>query len=109
MVMSSSMKYFNTLFHYDIVSNIHLYHLSYVCELNPSAHMRCIWFLLKTLCDTLSPPILSSSLCGASPWSGALHLQVKVLEILVVCVNEGGRPPFIASKGGSRHLFRWKP
>jgi hypothetical protein len=41
-------KYFNTLFHYDIVLNIHLYRLSYVCELDPSVHMRCIWFLLKT-------------------------------------------------------------
>jgi hypothetical protein len=44
-------KYLNILFHYDIVLDIHLYHLSYVCELDPVAHVRCIQFLFKTGCD----------------------------------------------------------
>jgi hypothetical protein len=44
-------KYSNTLSRYDIVSDIHLYCLSYVCELDPDAHMRCIRFLSKTGCD----------------------------------------------------------
>jgi hypothetical protein len=44
-------KYSNTLFRYDIISGIHLYHLSYVCELDPGAHMRCIRYLSKTGCD----------------------------------------------------------
>jgi hypothetical protein len=44
-------KYLNTLFRYDIILDIHLYRLSYVCGLGPGAHMRCIRFLSKTGCD----------------------------------------------------------
>jgi hypothetical protein len=44
-------KYFNTLSHYDIVLDVHLYRLSYACELDISAYMRCIRFLSKTGCD----------------------------------------------------------
>jgi hypothetical protein len=51
MTFGPVIKYFNTLFRYNIISDIHLYRLSYVCELDPGAHMRCIWFLLKTGCD----------------------------------------------------------
>jgi hypothetical protein len=39
------------LFHYDIVSYIYLYHLSYMCELNSAAYIRCIRFLSKFGCD----------------------------------------------------------
>jgi hypothetical protein len=50
---SHIIKYSNTLSlsRYDIVLGIHLYRLSYVCELDPSAHMRCIRFLSKIGCD----------------------------------------------------------
>ena len=37
-------KYYDTLFHYDIISDILLMSIIYV-ELDPSAHIKCIKFL----------------------------------------------------------------
>jgi hypothetical protein len=54
-------NYSNTISHYDIISDIDFYHLSYVCELDPSTHMRCIRFLSKIGCDIGSVCFLSPS------------------------------------------------